>query len=91
MNKKINKEIWNKIDEILWKYWDPIGVNDDFDARDEYQSYIGSLYKLILTKANEEKLKNYLRIIEKEEIEIETPDKKMKKTIEKLMEIQNKI
>jgi len=84
----MNKEIWNKIDEILWIYWDPIGVNDDFDARSEYQSYIGGLYKLILTNGNAEKLKNYLRKIEKEEIGIKSSDNGMKETIIKLMEIQ---
>ena len=86
--QKMNKEIWNKIDEILWIYWDPIGVNDDFNARSEYQSYIGGLYKLILTNVNAEELKNYLRKIEKEEIRIKSSDKGMKKIIIKLMEIQ---
>ena len=29
------KQLYKKIDEILWKEWDPIGVNDIDDVRDE--------------------------------------------------------
>ena len=38
--------IYKRIDEILWKDWDPIGVNDFSEARDEYQSYIYKFYEL---------------------------------------------
>ena len=30
------KKLYKAIDEILWKDWDPIGVNDIEDVRDEY-------------------------------------------------------
>ena len=41
-----NDEIlYVKIDEILWLDWDPIGVND-FEVRDEYQSYTPAIYGL---------------------------------------------
>jgi len=32
--------IYRKIDEILWFDWDPIGISDVDDARDEYESYV---------------------------------------------------
>jgi hypothetical protein len=44
LNKE-HKKIYNQIDEILWKDWDPIGVNDFEDARDEYSSL---LYKYLV-------------------------------------------
>ena len=35
--------LYKRIDEILWEDWDPIGVNDVEEARDEYQSYLPGL------------------------------------------------
>ncbi len=29
------KELYKKIDQILWKDWDPIGVNDNKDIGEE--------------------------------------------------------
>jgi len=41
MNKEPGKsKIHKLIDEILWKDWDPIGVNDIPSARDEYQRWL---------------------------------------------------
>jgi hypothetical protein len=37
--------LYEKIDEILWLDWDPIGVNE-FEVRDEYQSYTPAIYDL---------------------------------------------
>jgi hypothetical protein len=38
--------IYKKIDEILWQDWDPIGINDMSDARDEYDGYVSQLFNL---------------------------------------------
>jgi hypothetical protein len=45
MNEK-DKAIYKAIDEILWKDWDPIGVNDNENIRDEYQSYTPHIFSL---------------------------------------------
>jgi len=44
--KRDQKELYNQIDEILWRFWDPIGVNYIDDARDEYQSYTSQIFNL---------------------------------------------
>jgi hypothetical protein len=37
--------LYKRIDEILWEDWDPIGVVAFGDAaRDEYQSYLPSIF-----------------------------------------------
>ncbi|MES9924910.1 MAG: hypothetical protein ABW152_12500 [Candidatus Thiodiazotropha endolucinida] len=49
MGKKLppdELELYKIIDEILWKDWDPIGVNDAPEARDEYQSYLPDIFRL---------------------------------------------
>ena len=33
--KTEHKKLYNQIDEILWKDWDPIGINDEEQIRDE--------------------------------------------------------
>lgn len=58
------KQLYNLIDEILWNEWDPIGVNDIPDARDEYQSYTPSIFSMVLRKVNVEEIANKLYEIE---------------------------
>ncbi|WP_299948575.1 hypothetical protein [uncultured Microbulbifer sp.] len=51
MGKKLppdELELYKLIDEILWKDWDPIGVNDTPEARDEYQSYLPHIFHLAI-------------------------------------------
>lgn len=45
MNKKIDKELYKRIDDILWFDWDPIGINDSA-PRDEYESYTPPIFSL---------------------------------------------
>jgi len=91
MQKKVNKSIWNEIEKILNSYWDPIGVNEDFNARGEYSAYVGGLYKLVFARIKEHDLEDYLRKIEREVLEIESSDEKRAETIKKLMQIHKKI
>lgn len=45
--------IYNSIDEILWRDWDPIGLNnDDNSPRDEYYGYIPEIFKLKMENAD---------------------------------------
>ena len=48
MGKKLppkEMELYRRIDEILFYKWDPIGVSDSAWARDEYQSYLPTVFK----------------------------------------------
>jgi hypothetical protein len=51
------------IQEILWSDWDPIGCGV---PRDEYDSYIRSIYLLLYAGWNEDKIEGELRRIERE-------------------------
>lgn len=59
------KELYLKVDEILWKEWDPLGVND-IAPRDEYQSYTPTIMKLLKSKSSIEKIADELFKIETE-------------------------
>jgi len=52
------KELTNRIDEILYYLWDPIGVSDEPCTRGEYSSYVGIITRLVIEE-------NELKIIEK--------------------------
>ena len=57
--------IFRSIDKILWNDWDPIGVNQISEVRDEYQTYVPGIYELKRKNASIEVLAERL-------IEIET-------------------
>ena len=42
-----------EVDRILWEDWDPIGVNDEAAARDEYSSYVPGVVRLVREGADE--------------------------------------
>ncbi len=50
-----------KISKVLWEQWDPIGVNDEPNARDEYDGYIRSIYTLLVQGASDAEIAALLR------------------------------
>jgi len=54
------------IDEVLWRLWDPIGVNDIPEARDEYSSYAAGVLGLLRRGAGDEQIIRHLQAIETE-------------------------
>lgn len=38
----------------MWKEWDPIGIDDSDNARDEYQAYVPTIFKLKISNTNQE-------------------------------------
>jgi hypothetical protein len=62
--KEKESALYKRIDEIVWHEWDPIGVNDSEVSRDEYYSYLPSLYKKLIEDADVKGITNYLNHIE---------------------------
>lgn len=57
------KNLYECIDLILWKDWDPIGIND-FGPRDEYQGYTSTIFKIKTEGADGETIAKTLYEIE---------------------------
>ena len=57
------KELTNRIDEILYYLWDPIGVSDEPCARGEYSTYVSIITTLVIEE-NEFKIAEKLSEIE---------------------------
>jgi hypothetical protein len=49
-----------KVREVLLSTWDPIGIAGEPNAQDEYDSYIGNIYDLLVSKAADAALVDYL-------------------------------
>ncbi|ANH83151.1 hypothetical protein A8C56_21145 [Niabella ginsenosidivorans] len=60
------RRLYTIIDELLWNEWDPIGVNEYEEARDEYYSYIPQVLKLKIDNADIETMAQFLFKVETE-------------------------
>ena len=80
------KKLYQELDEILWKEWDPIGVND-IATRDEYQSYTPMIFTLKRKGSNEEEIANKLYQIETETIGVTGNLQRCKEVARKIIEL----
>jgi hypothetical protein len=64
MNQKAKleraKEIQAAIANLLLREWDPIGVKDEPHAQDEYDHYVGGVYRLLASGASPQEVAEHL-------------------------------
>jgi hypothetical protein len=65
-------EIYSAINDILYAYWDPIGF-DEALPKDEYEGYVGAVYRAITNGKSEQELVALLTHIENERIGLRVP------------------
>jgi hypothetical protein len=63
MSARNQKELYRRVDEVMHYVWDPISVSDMPMARDEYESYVPQVVRLLNENANEEQIASYLNEI----------------------------
>jgi hypothetical protein len=49
-----------QIRHVFLEVWDSIGIKDERLAQDEYDSYIGDVYELLVSHATDPKIAEYL-------------------------------
>lgn len=54
------KELYKLIEELLWREWDPIGLNDQEDGCDEYSGYVNQVFSLRLYNNDKKKITAHL-------------------------------
>ncbi len=62
--KKTAVEIQGGIQRILLQEWDPIDVRGIPEAKDEYDDYVGGVYRLLATGASPQEVAKHLAEIE---------------------------
>lgn len=55
-----HKELYQRVDEVLHYLWDPIGVSDVPEARDEYHSYLPHVFSLLVRRATTQEIVDFL-------------------------------
>jgi hypothetical protein len=58
-------EIWQAVKEILFREWDPIGINSNPALSDEYDSCVSSIVRLLQAEADEYKIAEHLRNLQR--------------------------
>lgn len=88
MKKRRKKavEIQESINQVLFHDWDPIGVND-LAPDDEYNFYVGGIYRLLVSDAAEFKITEHLHQLEVTQMEVSSNREKLKDVAEKLMKL----
>jgi hypothetical protein len=71
------KSIQESIRQILLHDWDPIGVKNVPEAQDEYDSYIGGVYRLLASRCSADQLIDHLFSIESESMGMPVPDREL--------------
>ena len=64
--------LYNRLDEILWKDWDPIGVSGVEEARDEYYGYLPELFQMVLGDAPTSRIAAYLHSVATDRMGLES-------------------
>jgi hypothetical protein len=60
MAQRNGGELRKVIQQALLEEWDPIGVNEFPEARDEYDGYVGPVLELVLRHSSVEEIFKYL-------------------------------
>ena len=84
-------KLYKAIDEILWLYWDPIGVNDCEEARDEYHSYLPHIYRLAIEGADAYRISSSLIATIETNICLGADKEHNQKIAEKIVKAKNEI
>jgi hypothetical protein len=68
IDKYESRRIRVDIRHVLMSVWDPIGIKDEPNAQDEYDSYLGGVYELLVSGASDERIAVHLWQIVTEEM-----------------------
>ena len=79
-------ELYKRCDEVLHYIWDPIGVAGAPGARDEYDSYLSQVFKLLRDGAQGEEIADYLVRVETESMGMATSRTRAQNTATVLLE-----
>ncbi len=73
--KQQGRSVQDTIRQVLLREWDPIGIKDVPESQDEYDAYIGGIYRLLARGATESQIVEHLDRIESEQMSWSRPDK----------------
>ena len=69
------------VSDILFREWDPIGVNDNELCRDEYDGYVPGLVDFLLSGADKYKLASWLRRVQSDSMGMSVIDEELHRRV----------
>lgn len=63
-----SRAIQAEIRRVLLQAWDPIGIRDNSGQADEYDTYVGGVYRLVASGASAEEIAAHLVRVEREQM-----------------------
>jgi hypothetical protein len=84
-------ELYQGIDEILWKDWDPADVSDSPDSRDEYYPYLPVVFNMALNGADSLEIAQYLSSVTQENMGLSANTNLDKVVAEKITQLKTQI
>jgi hypothetical protein len=85
------KELCQRVNEVLHYIWDPIGVRGEPNARDEYDSYVPQIYSLLQRDAAAEEIATHLDRIATENMGLNSNKKHALFTAQNLLDWRAKL
>ena len=82
------RAIQESIRSVLLREWDPIGIRDERHAQDEYDAYIGGIYRLLASGASAAQLTDHLCGIQVNEMGLESDRRSMRLVAEALLRLE---
>ncbi len=82
------RDVQEMIRKVALEDWDPIGIKNTVECRDEYDAYIGGIYRLLVRGATEDQIIEHLDRIESQQMSWPRPDKNtLRPVAKKLMNL----
>ncbi len=78
------KTIYDRADEILFYLWDPIGISDVPQTRDEYHHYLGPVFSKLMQNSTPTEIADYLVMVETQNMGL-SPNKEHALKIAKIL------
>lgn len=85
----MTSELYNRIDEILFYKWDPIGVSNSNWPRDEYSLYVSKVLELAINNKTYQPLAEYLTRLSKDIVERADSKERASKVAKLIFSIAN--
>ena len=61
---------FEEVDRLLWEEWDPLGVNESLEARDEYSSLVPLVFARAIEGQSEMAISDFLSTMLREQFEL---------------------
>ena len=86
-----DKKLYQHVDEVVHYIWDPIGVCDEPDARDEYESYLPQIFSQIIKSSKKIETVEILTRITKDDIGLDPNLTQINKAVDLIYEYKERI